>query len=205
MTSRICTTVARTFAATLVVASASAAPASAQARPSAQLASESDYLFVCRIDGGIQRCIEVLTSKDLRTGEASARVNYTELDTVGPDSRGLSCQVAAPALNLINNGKRLKQASIRVTVSPESDACLGSWGFWPAGPVSFAITLTASGGYSQQSKGHGVVAIDTSEYRFAEALDSWAVDAAGTVDIHDFTGAVGSVQTVRRTDVSKTK
>jgi hypothetical protein len=196
--------IARQFTAALLLAGMSVAPAVGQSRRSSE-AAEEDYLFVCRNDGIVHRCVEVMTSKDLKDGRATARFNYTELDTLGADSRGLSCSIAAPAFALTSNGKRLQKAGIKVTVSPESDACLGSWGVWPAGPVTFKVAMAASGGFSQQFKGHGVVSLEDAEYRFNETLESWAVNATGTVDIHDFSGATGSVQTLRRTSVSKTR
>ena len=189
----------------LVLACLSAAPAIGQVRQYSPTSASEDYLFVCRNDGPVHRCVELMTSKDLRTGLATARFNYSELDGVGSDSRGLSCWVAAPALALTSNGKKLSQAAIKVTVSPESEECLGSWGIWPAGPVSFTVSMKASGGFSQQFKGHGVVSVAGSEYRYSEALESWAVNATGAVDSWDFSGATGSVQTLRRTNVSKTK
>jgi hypothetical protein len=188
----------------VLLAGLSSTPAIAQVRQSPTSASE-DYLFVCRNDGPIHRCVEVSTSRDLRTGQASARFNYSELDVIGSDSRALSCWVAAPTLALTSNGKRLNQAAIKVTVSPESEACLGSWGIWPAGPVTFTVAMKASGGFSQQFKGHGVVSIGGAEYRYSETLESWAVNATGAVDSWDFSGATGSVQTVRRTNISRTK
>lgn len=187
----------------LVLAGVWVAPAVAQSRRQS-VAAEEDYLFVCLNEGTVQRCVEVVSSKDLRDGRVTARFNYTEFDTVGPDSRGLSCAIPVPPLALTSNGKRLQHAGIKVTVSPESEACLGSWGIWSPGPVTFTVAMAASGGYSQQFKGHGVVTAADAEYRFTETLESWAVNASGTVDVYDFSGATGSVQTLRRTSVSKT-
>jgi hypothetical protein len=205
MITRISPTVVGQLAASLVITGLWAAPALGQVRQFSPTAASEDYLFVCRNDGPMHRCVELMTSKDLRTGQATARFNYSELDVAGPGSRGLSCWVAVPALELTSNGKRLNQAAIDVTVTPESEECLGSWGLWPAGPMTFKIGMTASGSFSQQFKGHGVVSVAGSEYRFTETLESWAVNATGSVDLYDFSGASGSVQTLRRTDVSKTK
>ena len=175
----------------------------AQGRRSGQLASAEDYMMVCHTETAVHLCVELLTSTDLRSGARSARLTYYELDTIAADHRGLSCAISPASFSLGTQGRRLRDASLRVTVDPASPACLGSWGVWSVGPVSFDVQMSASGGYLQQSKGHGIVQFPEASYRFTDATESWSVAAAGTVDGHDFAGAAGNVQTLRRTDISK--
>jgi hypothetical protein len=169
----------------------------------ASLASSEDYALVCKNDASVQVCVELTTSTDLRSGARSARLNYYELDIIASESRGLSCDISPGSFSLGAQGRRLRGASLRTTVDPTSPACLGSWGAWGALPLSFEVVMTPSGGFLQQSKGHGLVQFAEASYRFTDATESWSVAAAGTVDGQDFSGAAGSVQTLRRTNIAK--
>jgi hypothetical protein len=169
----------------------------------APLASAEDYVMVCQTETPVHVCVELLTSTDLRSGVRSARLTYYELDTLASDSRGLSCEISPAALSIGAQGRRLREAALRVTVEPGSPACLGSWGVWGAAPVAFDVGMTPSGGFLQQSKGHGLVQFPEASYRFADATESWSVVAAGSVDGQDFAGASGNIQTLRRTNISK--
>lgn len=175
----------------------------AGASRSAPLASAEDYMMVCQTETPVHLCVEVLSSTDLRSGVRSARLNYYELDTVASESRGLSCEISAAGFSLGTQGRRLRDAALRVTVDPASPACLGSWGVWAAAPVTVDIEMTASGGFLQQSKGHGLLQYPDANYRFNDATESWSVAAAGSVDGQDFSGASGNIQTLRRTNISK--
>ena len=169
---------------------------------SASLASAEDYVLACQTGTPVLVCVELLTSTDLRSGVRSARLTYYELDTLASDARGLSCEISPAAFSLGTQGRRLPDASLRVTIDPGSPACLGSWGNWAAAPVIIAVEMTASGGFLQQSKGHGLVQFPEASYRFADATESWSVRAVGTVDGRDFAGS-GNVQTLRRTNIAK--
>lgn len=160
-------------------------------------------MMVCQTETSVHLCVELLSSTNLRSGVRSARLNYYELDTIASESRGLSCEIGAASFSLGAQGRRLRDAALRVTVDPTSPACLGSWGVWAAAPVTVDIEMTASGGFLQQSKGHGLVQFPDASYRFADATESWSVGATGSVDGQDFSGASGNIQTVRRTNISK--
>lgn len=177
----------------------------AQTQRATSFASGQDYLFVCRADSAFSRCVEVLRWTDLRSSATTTRLNYYEFDLAGPDSRGLSCAVPSSALAMETSGPRLRQAVVSVTVVPESAACLGSWGIWPPGPMSFSLTMTPSGDFAQQSRGHGVVQFADAGFRFSEALESWSVNATGAIDTLDFGGGSGNIQTVRRTDITRVR
>jgi hypothetical protein len=175
----------------------------ARANRPASMASAEDYVLVCKNDAAVQLCVELTASTDLRSGARSARLNYYELDTIASESRGLSCAISPASFSLETTGQRLRNASLRTTVDPTSPACLGSWGVWAAAPLTVDVEMTASGGFLQQSKGHGLVQFPDANYRFNDATESWSVAAAGTVDGQDFSGASGNIQTLRRTNISK--
>ena len=200
MASSVCHHLGRVAA--VVLLCVPAAVAATATRP-ASLASAEDYVLVCKSDTAVQLCVELLTSTDLRSGVRSARLNYYELDTLASESRGLSCDINPTSFSLVTQGRRLRDASFRATLDPTSPACLGSWGSWGGLPLTFEVVMTPSGGFLQQSKGHGLVQFPEASYRFTDATESWSVAAAGTVDGQDFSGASGNVQTLRRTNIAK--
>lgn len=180
-------------------------PALVEAKPNrpTSLSSAEDYMLVCRSDEVTELCIELTRSTDLKTGARTTRINYYEIDAIAQESRGLSCEVGSSAFAVVGQGKRLRDAVLKASVDPSSEACLGSWGIWPVGRVIFDLQFVPSGSFLQQSKGHGVVQFDNASYRFSDSTESWSVLGGGTVDGHDFTGSAGNIQTLRRTNIAK--
>lgn len=188
----------------LVLAAAGLASAGQTPR-SAPTKSAEDYLFVCRTDAPLTRCLEVTSSTDFRSSEPpSARIFYFEVNSQTAEARGLNCAIAPASLAVRSAGGKLREAIVEATIWPGTEACEGSFGEWAPDPVDIALEFSASADFLQQTKGHGVVQMDGATFRYVDALDSWSVVAAGAVHGTDFDGATGSIQTVRRTNISKT-
>lgn len=190
---------------TVLLLSVASAESAGQSLRSAPTKSAEDYLFVCRTDAPITRCLEVTSSTDFRSSEPpSARIFYFEVNSETSEGRGLSCTIDPADLAVRSTGGKLREASIETTAWPGTEACESSFGEWASDPVEIALSFSASADFLQQTKGHGVVQMDGTTFRYADALDSWSVVATGTAAGVEFDGATGSIQTVRRTTLSRT-
>ena len=127
----------------------------------------------------------------------------TELDWRTFESRQLSCSVDPNQIELRHDGRFLRGLSMEVTLVPGSPECPGTWGDWLPEPKPIAITLAASGEYSQDSWGQGITRSGSGEFHYSEMLYLWHVRAAGLVDFRDFDNATGTLHTQRRLEVVK--
>jgi hypothetical protein len=163
-----------------------------------------DHFTICKYDGASFQCLEVRVLRDPILGEPWAYLSFTEYDENTNESRFLNCTIDPASVTLDNDARFLREASVNVTVWPQSPEC-SSGGSWPTDTVSIALAMRPTGQEQRWGDSHGTAEYMGNQFRYHEVYNYWATVATGTIFGISFDDEYGSVFSSRRLDLERVK